>query len=79
MVERSFSIRQVPVYLRAGAIVPMQPPMQYTGQKPVDPLILNVWPLADGQFSSYALYEDGSDSEAYKRGVFALTPISATQ
>ncbi len=79
MVERSFSIRQVPVYLRAGAIVPMQPPMQYTGQKPVDPLILNVWPLADGQSSSYTLYEDGSDSEAYKRGVFALTPISATQ
>jgi alpha-glucosidase len=36
-VERSFSIDQTPVYLRAGAIVPMQPPMLYTGQKPVDP------------------------------------------
>jgi alpha-glucosidase (family GH31 glycosyl hydrolase) len=45
-VDRSFSIDQTPVYLKAGAIVPMQPPMLYTGQKPVDPLIVNVWPLA---------------------------------
>lgn len=78
-VERSFSISQVPIYLRGGAIVPMQPPMQYTGQKPVDPLILNIWPLADGQSSSYTLYEDGSDSESYKHGIYALTPISAVQ
>lgn len=78
-IERSFSINQEPVYLHAGAIVPMQPPMQYTSQKPVDPLILNVWPLADGQSSSYTLYEDGSDSESYKHSVFALTPISAAQ
>jgi len=78
-IERSFSISQEAIYLRAGAIVPMQPPMQYTGEKPVDPLILNVWPLAHGQASSYTLYEDGSDAEAYKRGVYALTPISAAQ
>jgi hypothetical protein len=78
-IERSFSIGQVPVYLRAGTIVPMQPPMQYTGQKPVDPLILNVWPLSDGQSSSYTLYEDESDSESYKHGVYALTPVSAVQ
>jgi hypothetical protein len=43
----------------------MQPPMQYTGQKPVDPLILNVWPSPDGQSSSYTLYEDESDAESY--------------
>jgi alpha-glucosidase len=53
--------------------------MQYTGQKPVDPLILNIWPLVDGQSSSYTLYEDGSDSESYKHGVYALTPVSAVQ
>ena len=57
-VERSFSIEQTPVYLRAGAIVPMQPPMLYTGEKPVDPLIVNVWPLEPGADSSYSVYED---------------------
>jgi len=78
-LSRSFSISQTPVYLRAGAIVPMQPPMQYTGQKPVDPLILNVWPLADGQTSSYQVYADASKGENYKRGVYSLTPVTATQ
>jgi alpha-glucosidase (family GH31 glycosyl hydrolase) len=77
--QRSFSLSQEPIYLRAGAIVPMQPPMEYTDQKPVDPLILNIWPLADGQSSSYTLYQDGSDGEAYKRGVYALTPFTATE
>ena len=47
-VDRSFSIDQIPVYVKAGAIVPMQPPMRYTGEKPVDPLIVNVWPLQAG-------------------------------
>jgi len=78
-VNRSFSISQTPVYLRAGAIVPMQPPMQYTGQRPVDPLILNIWPLDNGQSSTYTVYADASNSEAYKRGVYSLTPVTATE
>jgi alpha-glucosidase len=78
-VERSFAIDQIPVYVKAGAIVPMQPPMLYTGQKPVDPLIVNVWPLKDGQTSSYAVYEDSGVSVEYQHGVFARTPIKATQ
>jgi alpha-glucosidase len=78
-VERSFSIGQIPVYLRTGTIVPMQPKMQYTGQKPVDPLILNVAPMAEGQKSTYSVYEDASNSEAYKRGVAAWTTVTAKQ
>ncbi|MGB8260742.1 MAG: TIM-barrel domain-containing protein [Terracidiphilus sp.] len=78
-VERSFSIDQIPVYVKAGAIVPMQPPMRYTGEKPVDPLIVNIWPLAPGASSSYSVYEDSGVSVEYQRGVFARTPIHATQ
>ena len=78
-VERSFSMEQTPVYLRAGAIVPMQPPMRYTGEKPVDPLIVNVWPLAEGATSSYAVYEDSGHSVDYQHGVYAKTPIKAMQ
>ena len=77
--DRLFSIDQVPVYLRAGAIVPMQPPMLYTGQKPVDPLIVNVWPLAPDTSSSYEVYEDSGVAVDYQKGVFARTPIKATQ
>jgi alpha-glucosidase len=78
-VERNFSIPQIPVYLRAGAIVPMQPQMEYTGQKPVDPLILNVFPLQDNQKSTYSVYEDSSKGEEYKRGVCAWTDVDARQ
>jgi alpha-glucosidase len=78
-IERNFSIDQTPVYLKAGAIVPMQPPMHYTGEKPVDPLIVNVWPLAPGSSSSYSVYEDSGVATEYQHGVFARTPIKATQ
>jgi alpha-glucosidase len=78
-LDRSFSIEQTAVYLRAGAIVPMQPPMRYTGEKPVDPLIVNVWPLAPGSSASYQVYEDSGVSVEYQRGVFARTPVKATQ
>jgi alpha-glucosidase len=78
-VERSFTIDQIPVYVKAGAIVPMQPAMLHTGEKPVDPLIVNVWPLAPGASSSYSVYEDSGVSVEYQRGVFARTPIKATQ
>jgi len=78
-VTRSFSLDQIPVYVKAGAIVPMQPAMLHTAEKLVDPLILTVWPLKPGARSSYLLYEDSGVSVAYQRGVFAKTPVTATQ
>jgi alpha-glucosidase len=53
--------------------------MRYTGEKPVDPLIVNVWPLKPGSTSSYPVYEDSGLSVEYQRGVFARTPVKATQ
>jgi len=78
-VERSFSIRQIPVYVLAGAIVPEAPPMQYSNQKPLDPLIVNVFPLNDGDSASYSLYEDAGDSRAYETGEFAQTELRSAQ
>jgi alpha-glucosidase len=78
-VERNFSIDQIPVYVKAAAIVPMQPAMLYTGQMPVDPLIVNVWPLKSGTSSNYSVYEDSGVSEEYQRGVFTRMPIKAMQ
>jgi alpha-glucosidase len=78
-VDRNFSIEQTPVYLKSGAIVPEEPPMHYTGEKPVDPLIVNVWPLQPGTSSSYSVYEDSGVAVEYQHGVFAKTPIKASQ
>ncbi len=78
-LHRSYSIDQTPVFLKAGAIVPMEPPMLYTGQKPIDPLIVNVWPLEPGQSSSYRVYEDSGKAVAYQYGSYTRVPIAATQ
>ena len=76
-VQRDFSIQQVPVYVKAGSIVPMEPPMRYTGEKPVDPLILTVFPPQDGRASQYTVYEDAGDTPAYRLGQAAWTKIQA--
>ena len=79
MIQRNFSISQIPVYVRAGAIVPEAPAMQYSNQKPLDPLIVNVFPLADGESSTYTLYQDAGDSRAYQHDAATWTAISATE
>lgn len=76
---RQFSMNQIPVYVRDGAIVPMAPPMLHTGQKPVDPLILTIYPQRQGSSSRYTLYQDAGNTRAYQGGQAAWTKIKATQ
>ncbi|MHB1957963.1 MAG: TIM-barrel domain-containing protein [Acidobacteriaceae bacterium] len=78
-VERKFSISQIPVYVPEGAIVPMAPPMSYTGQKPLDPLVLTVFPQEPGSSSQYTLYEDSSHGRGYQENQAAWTSIHAQQ
>jgi alpha-glucosidase len=77
--NRLFSLEQTPVYLRPGTIIPMQPAMLHVGAKQVDPLILQIAPLQDGQTSSYTLYEDSSVDRLYMTGDFTTTNLSATR
>jgi alpha-glucosidase len=64
----------VPIYIRAGAILPMRELEQYVGQLPQNPLTLNVYPGPD---SIYRLYQDdGITCDAQDRGTHRLTEIS---
>ncbi|HEY8943566.1 MAG TPA: TIM-barrel domain-containing protein, partial [Polyangiaceae bacterium] len=63
---------RIPVHVRAGSIIPFGPEIQYTSEKPADPLTLFVYAGADGQFE---LYEDDGQSYAYETGAFARIPI----
>ncbi|MBK8050675.1 MAG: DUF5110 domain-containing protein [Anaerolineales bacterium] len=58
---------RIPLYVRAGAVVPMAQPMQYVDETPGAPLEIHVYPGADGAF---LLYEDAGDSYDYERGAF---------
>jgi alpha-D-xyloside xylohydrolase len=63
----------IPVYVRAGAIVPAGPDLQYTSEKPADPITLYVYAGADGSFT---LYEDQGTTYDYERGAFATISFS---
>jgi alpha-D-xyloside xylohydrolase len=62
----------LPLYVRAGSIVPTGPAIQHTAEKPSDPITLHVYTGADGSFS---LYEDDGTSRQYLNGAFARIPI----
>ena len=56
---------RVPMFVRAGSILPLGPEMQYVGEKAWDNLELRVYPGADGRF---VLYEDEGDNYNYEKG-----------
>lgn len=66
-------LSRMPVFVRAGAIVPMAPQMKYSSEKPLDPLTLDVY-ACDGK-SSFRLYEDDGESLDYREGKYAWTDI----
>ncbi|MBZ5527346.1 MAG: glycoside hydrolase family 31 protein [Acidobacteriia bacterium] len=57
----------VPLYVRGGSIVPQQPVVQYTGEKPDGPLTLRVYP---GEPCHGSLYGDDGESYNFTRGEF---------
>ena len=62
------SIDRVPMFVRAGSILPLGPEMQYVGEKTWDNLELRIYPGANGEF---VLYEDEGDNYNYEKGIFS--------
>ena len=58
----------LPLYVKAGSIVPMGEEMEYATQKPASNIELRIYPGADGQFT---LYEDENNNYNYEKGKFA--------
>ncbi len=67
---------RIPVAVRAGAIIPLAPDMKNTGEKPWDPLTLEVFPSGR---SSFTLYRDDGATFAYRQGEHTLTRITAEE
>lgn len=72
VVKRSFSLDQIPVWIRAGAIVPMQPLRRRIGDDLPDTLVLHVFPGAPGETR---IYEDQGNSLAYQQGELSWTTV----
>jgi alpha-D-xyloside xylohydrolase len=72
-------LETMPLFVRAGSIIPMGPELQYTSEKAADPLELRIYPGTNGQFT---LYEDDGESYAYEKhdyATIAFTWNDATQ
>ncbi len=63
----------IPIFIKAGAILPVGPEIQYTTQKPADPVTLFVFAGKDGFFT---LYEDENTNNNYEKGAYALIPFT---
>jgi alpha-D-xyloside xylohydrolase len=67
-IEAASPIETLPLFVRAGTILPLGPVMQYVFEKPANPIELRVYRGADGAFT---LYEDQGDNYNYEKGAFA--------
>ncbi|MBA3848939.1 MAG: alpha-glucosidase [Opitutus sp.] len=65
----------LPLYVRAGSIIPSTVAMSHTGEKPWDPLRFDIYPDASGAATG-SLYEDDGLTSAHERGVFRRTAVS---
>jgi len=66
-IERKVNIKSIPLYVKAGSIIPIGPDVQYSTEKPWDDLEIRVFAGADGKF---CLYEDEFDNYNYEKGAF---------
>jgi alpha-D-xyloside xylohydrolase len=67
-VEASAPVETLPLFIRAGSIIPLGPPIEAAMEKPADPIELRVYPGKDGRFT---LYEDEGDNYNYEKGIYA--------
>jgi hypothetical protein len=65
-------LERMPLFVRAGSIIPMAANMDYSDQKPVDPLTLDIYA---GKTAEFRLYEDDGISLDYRKGAYAWTPL----
>jgi alpha-D-xyloside xylohydrolase len=63
---------RIPLFVKAGAVIPFGPELQYTSEKQPDTITLNIYTGADGSFN---LYEDEGSNYNYEKGAYTIIPI----
>jgi alpha-D-xyloside xylohydrolase len=71
-IEADAPLNKLPLFVRAGSILPLGPTMEWSTEKPADPLEVRVYAGADGDFT---LYEDENDGYDYTKGVHATIAL----
>jgi len=71
-IKAAAKLDEMPLFVRAGSIVPLGPTEQWTGEKPDAPIEIRVYPGADATFS---LYEGEGTNYNYEKGSYSIIPI----
>ena len=71
-IQAKAPYHDIPLFVKAGAIIPFGPEIQYSDEKPADPIRLYVYTGQDGNFR---LYEDENINYNYEKGQFAIIPL----
>jgi alpha-D-xyloside xylohydrolase len=71
-IEATAPIETMPLFVRAGSIIPYGPAVQYADEKPAEAIELRIYPGANGEFT---LYEDEGDNYNYEKGDYATVSI----
>jgi alpha-D-xyloside xylohydrolase len=72
LISSEAPLDRIPVYVRAGAILPLGPELEYAAQHPEGPIELRVYRGADGHFD---LYDDEGDGYGYEQKAQSIIPI----
>jgi alpha-D-xyloside xylohydrolase len=72
MINAITPLDRLPLYIRAGSILPLGPDQEWSTQKPEDPIELRIYPGADGDF---VIYEDENDNYNYEKSVYATITL----
>jgi alpha-D-xyloside xylohydrolase len=67
---------RIPLYVKAGSIIPVGPEIEYTAQRKADEITLWVY---QGQDADFSLYEDEGTNYNYEKGEYMLLPISYSE
>jgi len=71
-IKTAAPLNMIPLFVKAGSIIPMGKYIQYAGQKPLDTLEIRVYKGSDGRFE---LYEDEADNYNYEKGKYSVIPF----
>lgn len=72
-IQAASPLDRIPLFVRAGSILPLGPEIEYAEQQPEGPIELRIYTGADGKFE---IYQDEGDNYDYEKGVHAVIPIS---
>jgi len=72
-IQAAAAYERIPLFVKEGSILPLGPGLQYTGEKPADPVTLYVY---TGKDASFTLYEDEGTNYNYEKGAWSNIPIT---